>query len=139
MADAEEDEIVGGWASKSKEDRAAIVLRRAKRNQRKAWAEGYLKGITTLLRPGDLAVDLGANMGVVTAELAATGADVVAFEPDPVTFAKLQARFAGQANVTLVNAAVGIAAGTVRLMRGEGFADNPDGASVKSTVMDGAR
>ncbi len=136
----EELEIVAAPGHrKNKADRAAVTLRRARRDQRKAWAEGYLRGITTLLRPGDLAVDLGANMGVVTAELAATGADVVAFEPDPVTFAKLEARFAGVANVTLINAAVGVAAGTVRLMRGEGFAANPEGASVKSTILDGGR
>ena len=135
----EDDDEVAVSGGKSKEAKAAALIRRAKRNQRKAWAEGYLRGITTLLRPGDLAVDLGANMGVVTAELAATGADVVAFEPDPVTFAKLETRFAGVANVTLVNAAVGVTAGTVRLMRGEGFAENPDGASVKSTILDGGR
>ena len=135
----EDDDEVAVSGGKSKEAKAAALIRRAKRNQRKAWAEGYLRGITTLLRPGDLAVDLGANMGVVTAELAATGADVVAFEPDPVTFAKLETRFAGVANVTLVNAAVGVTAGSVRLMRGEGFAENPDGASVKSTILDGGR
>ncbi len=139
MVDPVQDEAVAGWAGKPKEDRAAIVRRRARRIHRLAWTEGYLNGIATLLRPGDLAVDLGANVGVVTAELAATGADVVAFEPDPVTFAKLQARFAGQTNVTLVNAAVGVGAGTVRLIRGEDFANNPDRASVKSSIVDGAR
>jgi FkbM family methyltransferase len=115
------------------------LLRRAKRNQRKAWATGYLKGICTLLRPGDLAVDLGANQGEVTAQLAATGADVVAFEPDPLTFARLQDRFAGKANVTLIQAAVGVSTGTVQLMRAENFADNPQGASVKSTILGGGR
>lgn len=124
---------------RGKEKTAEALIRRAKRNQRKAWAEGYLAGICSLLRPGDLAVDLGANVGEVTARLAATGADVVAFEPDPITFAKLQARFAGQANVTPVHAAVGTAEGTVRLMRADNFADNPDGASVKSTILDGGR
>ena len=126
-------------AAPKREKKAEALIRRAKRNQRKAWAEGYLKGICTLLRPGDLAVDLGANMGVVTEQLAATGADVVAFEPDPQTFAKLQERFAGRANVTLVNAAAGVGSGTVRLMRANNFADNPEGASVKSTILDGGR
>lgn len=124
---------------RGKEKTAEALIRRAKRNQRKAWAEGYLAGICTLLRPGDLAVDLGANVGEVTAKLAATGADVVAFEPDPITFGKLKARFADQPNVTLVHAAVGIAEGTVRLMRADNFAENPDGASVKSTILDGGR
>lgn len=134
------DEIAEPTAPRrTREKTAEALIRRARRNQRKAWAEGYLKGICTLLRPGDLAVDLGANMGVVTAQLAATGADVVAFEPDPQTFAKLQERFAGQANVTLVNAAVGVGSGSVRLMRADNFAENPEGASVKSTILDGGR
>ena len=133
MADA--DAAPGGKPEKS----SGALARRARRNQRKAWATGYLQGICTLLRPGDLAVDLGANRGDVTALLAATGADVVAFEPDPVTFEKLKARFDGVANVTLVHAAAGIGAGTVRLMRADNFADNPDGASVKSTILDGGR
>lgn len=126
-------------ARPAKEKSVAALRRRARRNQRKAWADGYLLGICTLLRPGDLAVDLGANKGDVTAMLAATGADVVAFEPDPVTFERLRARFAGAANVTLVHAAAGVGSGTVRLMRAENFAENPEGASVKSTILGGGR
>lgn len=118
---------------------AEALARRARRNQRKAWATGYMQGICTLLRPGDLAVDLGANRGDVTAQLAATGADVVAFEPDPVTFEKLKARFDGVANVTLVHAAAGVGSGTVRLMRADNYEGNPEGASVKSTILDGGR
>jgi FkbM family methyltransferase len=118
---------------------AEALARRARRNQRKAWATGYLQGICTLLRPGDLAVDLGANRGDVTALLAATGADVVAFEPDPVMFERLTTRFADAANVTLVHAAAGVGSGSVRLMRADNFADNPEGASVKSTILDGGR
>nr|WP_241741362.1 FkbM family methyltransferase [Gemmobacter straminiformis] len=115
------------------------MIRRQKRNLRKAHAEGYLSGVAAMLRKGDLALDLGANMGVVTDILARTGADVVAFEPDPWAFAKLTERFADTPNVTLVNAAVGIGSGTVRLMRAQNFGDNPLGASVKSTILDGGR
>ncbi|WP_099823236.1 FkbM family methyltransferase [Oceaniglobus indicus] len=115
------------------------IIRRHKRNLRKASAEGFLRGVCAMLRPGDLALDCGANMGVVTAQLAATGADVIAYEPDPFAFARLCERFADHANVILVNAAVGATAGTVRLMRAEGFDDNPEGASVKSTILDGGR
>ena len=115
------------------------MIRRQKRNQRKAWAEGYLTGICAMLKPGDLALDLGANMGVVTEKLAATGAEVIAYEPDPFAFATLQAKFADRINVTLVNAAVGVGSGTVRLMRADNFDDNPTGASVKSTILDGGR
>lgn len=119
--------------------RAAKILRRHARNLRKAGAEGFLAGVAAMLRPGDLAVDCGANVGEVTAVLAATGADVVAFEPDPQTFSRLAARFADRPNVTLVEAAVGTGAGTARLMRADGFDTRPGGASVKSTILHGGR
>lgn len=115
------------------------LIRRQKRNLRKAWAEGYLTAITAMLKPGDLAVDCGANMGVVTERLAATGADVIAFEPDPFAFKTLEQKFENLPNVTLINAAVGVGSGTVRLMRADNFGDNPEGASVKSTILDGGR
>ncbi len=117
----------------------ASLLRRQKRNQRKAWAEGYMTAICAMLRPGDLVMDCGANVGDVAKLLAATGADVLAFEPDPFAFQTLQNRFAGAENVTLVNAALGVRAGTVRLMRASNFTENPEGASVKSTILDGGR
>ena len=120
-------------------DEIEALIRRQKRNQRKAWAEGYMTAITAMLRPGDLVMDCGANMGVVTAVLAATGADVLAYEPDPYAFSVLEQKFANIPNVTLVNAAVGVGTGTIRLMRADNFGDNPDGASVKSTILDGGR
>ena len=92
-----------------------------------------------MLKPGDLAVDCGANIGMVTERLAAKGADVVAFEPDPFAFTTLEQKFASTLNVTLVNAAIGVGSGTVRLMRADNFGDNPEGASVKSTILGGGR
>lgn len=140
MDAVESDESTDTEAPKSKAElRAEALIRRQKRNLRKARAEGYLSGIAAMLRKGDLALDLGANMGVVTDILARTGADVVAFEPDPWAFGKLTERFADTPNVTLVNAAVGIGSGSVRLMRAQNFDDNPLGASVKSTILDGGR
>lgn len=115
------------------------LIRRQKRNLRKAWAEGYLTAITAMLKPGDLAVDCGANMGVVTERLMQSGANVVAFEPDPYAFSILEQKFAHCENVTLINAAVGVGCGTVRLMRADNFGENPEGASVKSTILDGGR
>ncbi|MDE3121670.1 MAG: FkbM family methyltransferase [Paracoccaceae bacterium] len=121
------------------ERRAEVLIRRQKRNLRKAAAEGFLSGVAAMLRPGDLALDCGANVGVVTRVLAATGADVVSFEPDPFAFAKVQSAFGDHPRVELVNAAVGTTEGTVRLMRAENFDDNPAGASVKSTILQGGR
>ena len=150
MSDDDEDqpeEILGKRGKKSRKnkplpetpDEIEALIRRQKRNLRKAWAEGYLTAITAMLKPGDLAVDCGANMGVVTERLATTGADVVAFEPDPFAFKTLEQKFANLPNVTLINAAVGVGSGTVRLMRADNFGDNPEGASVKSTILDGGR
>ena len=150
MSDDDEDqpeEILGKRGKKGQKnkplpetpDEIEALIRRQRRNLRKAWAEGYLTAITAMLKPGDLAVDCGANMGVVTERLAATGADVVAFEPDPFAFKTLEQKFANLPNVTLINAAVGVGSGTVRLMRADNFGDNPEGASVKSTILDGGR
>lgn len=150
MSDDDEDqpeEILGKRGKKGQKnkplpetpDEIEALIRRQKRNLRKAWAEGYLTAITAMLEPGDLAVDCGANMGVVTERLVATGADVVAFEPDPFAFKTLEQKFANLPNVTLINAAVGVGSGTVRLMRADNFGDNPEGASVKSTILDGGR
>ena len=59
------------------------------------------------IRAGDVAVDCGANVGKYTAKIAATGASVYAFEPNPHAFAVLKERFAGRANVACINKAVG--------------------------------
>ena len=113
--------------------------RRAKRNARAQFARGLMQGILSMLRPGDVVLDCGANVGAVTGPLAETGATVHAFEPDPFAFAKLSERVAGMDNVVLHNAAVGVAAGSVRLMRAANFDDNPMSGSVKSTIITGGR
>ncbi|MFM7334392.1 MAG: FkbM family methyltransferase [Tabrizicola sp.] len=123
----------------AEEDALRKLKRRHKRDLRHARAEGMLAGIAAMLRPGDVAVDCGANRGDVTAVLAASGAVVHAFEPDPYNLEKLQERFAGVANVTLHAAAVGTAAGSIRLMRAANWEANPDLASVKSTVVAGGQ
>ena len=71
----------------------------------------------TSLGPGDVAIDAGANVGVVTAVLAANGATVHAFEPDPTAFAKLQEACTGLPNVHLHQKAVLDCAAEVGLFR----------------------
>ena len=115
------------------------LKRRAERNERAQFARGLMQGILSMLRPGDVVFDCGANVGAVTGPLAETGATVHAFEPDPFAFEQLSRRVQGMDNVILHNAAVGVAAGSVRLMRAANFADNPMGGSVKSTVIAGGR
>lgn len=115
------------------------LRRRQKRNLRHAEAKGLLTGVLSMLRPGDVVVDCGANLGAVTGPLARTGATVHAYEPDPYASAALREAFGEAPNVTLHNAAVGVRAGRVELMRAANFAANPKGASVKSTVVPGGR
>lgn len=67
------------------------------------------------LRPGTLAVDCGANVGAVTALLAARGADVVAYEPNPFAYAVLAETFAGNPHVRCLPKAVAATAGTALL------------------------
>lgn len=91
------------------------------------------------LRPGDLAIDLGANVGLITERLAETGADVIAFEPDPHAFGLLSQRLAGRDNVTLVQAAAAAQAGSLPLRRHRDFATDPDRRTVSSTLVAGKR
>ena len=121
------------------EDPLRKLKRRHKRDLRYARAEGMLAGVASMLRPGDVAVDCGANRGDVTAVLAASGAEVHAFEPDPYNIEKLTERFAGAANVHLHAAAVGTSDGSIRLMRAANWEANPELASVKSTVVAGGQ
>ena len=120
-------------------DRLARLRRRQKRQERRAWARGFMSGICGLLRPGDLAIDCGANKGDVSAALLATGAEVIAFDPEPWAAAHLKARFADHPRFRLIEAAVGVEAGTVRLMRAGNITDNEAHASIKSTVVPGGR
>lgn len=58
------------------EERFAKMKRRETRNLRAAHAQGLLEGICSMLRPSDVVLDCGANVGSVTLRLAATGANV---------------------------------------------------------------
>ena len=62
-------------------------------------------------------IDLGANVGEVTRQMAAAGGRVIAFEPDPWTAGRLRANVADLDNVAVEEAAAGIEAGTARLYR----------------------
>lgn len=87
------------------------------------------------LRPGDLAIDLGANVGVFTEAMARSGADVIAFEPDPHAFGLLSVRLAPWPNARLVAAAAGDKAGSFQLYRHRDFAASPDRRTTSSTLI----
>lgn len=79
--------------------------------------------IADRIGPGDIAIDLGANVGEITGRLAASGATVHAFEPDPETFAHLARNTAGLDNVVLHQAAVSDRDGSVTLFRPPSWRD----------------
>ncbi|MFA6241706.1 MAG: FkbM family methyltransferase [Candidatus Hydrogenedentales bacterium] len=64
----------------------------------------------SLLKPGALCFDVGANIGEKSEALLEAGARVVAFEPNPLVLPELQARCQRRTNWSLVAAAVGSAA-----------------------------
>ena len=68
-------------------------------------------------------VDLGANIGIAAAWFRSRypEAMIVAVEPDPDSFAKLERNLAGDRLITLVNAAVGASNGTRTLFRPAGY------------------
>ena len=68
----------------------------------------YFKLIPDWFRLGknDLVLDCGANVGYITQFLATTGAQIIAFEPDPRAFIRLQKRCGHLKNVTLRNEGV---------------------------------
>lgn len=59
-----------------------------------------------ILKQGDIAIDCGASVGDVTTKMAAQGATVYAFEPNPITFKHLQKRFENTPTVTCLNQGV---------------------------------
>jgi FkbM family methyltransferase len=87
------------------------------------------------LGPGDIAIDLGANAGEITRELAQTGAEVHAFEPDPDTFARLRDNVGAFDNVVLHNKAAGAEAGTVPIFRPPSWYEGREASASKAVSV----
>lgn len=105
-----------------------------KARARRAAFEAFETALSRL-GPGALAIDLGANVGVYTERLAETGADVIAFEPDPHAFSLLQARVGTRPNVRLIPAAAGVADGKINLYRRTDFDAAPDRRTSSSSIF----
>ncbi len=87
------------------------------------------------LKPGDIAIDCGANVGDVTAAFARSGAFVYAFEPNPDAFAVLSDRFGAAQNVELRHQAVLDHEGVARLYLHVDARADPVAASSGSSVL----
>lgn len=93
-----------------------FAARKLKRRLRVV-AQTRFDEVLKTLGPGDVVLDLGANLGDVSDRLAATGATVHAYEPDPDIFARLTARLGNRPNVHLFQQAVGHEEGELLLYR----------------------
>lgn len=87
------------------------------------------------IRPGEITVDCGAHVGRVTAVLAARGAEVHAFEPNPHAFAVLSTRFEGVQTVHCHPQAVATVAGRARLHLHLLSDEDPVGRAVGSSLL----
>ena len=113
----------------------------ARRKLRRAWAPQTMaefEAYVTRLGPGDVAIDFGANVGLYTRKLAATGAEVHAYEPDPESYALLCAATAEYGNVFCHRAAVGADAARVRLFRAPS-SQHAEFSEMASTVFAASR
>ncbi|MEQ1755578.1 MAG: FkbM family methyltransferase [Micropepsaceae bacterium] len=91
------------------------------------------------LKPGDITIDCGANVGLYTRFLARSGATVHAFEPDPFAFEELRKNTSMMPDVHLHQAAVGIADGEIELFRSAQFEKDPINRTVDSSIVPGQK
>jgi len=88
------------------------------------------------LNSDTIALDLGANVGKITKEMADSGATVYAFEPNPFAFEKLKERFKDFQRVTCINKAVLDKETTLPLYFHENSDDDEIVWSVGSSMLD---
>jgi FkbM family methyltransferase len=80
------------------------------------WRRSTLALYGQFLAPGDLAFDIGANVGVRTDLFLRLGVRVVAVEPQAVCVARLNQKYRGDARVVVVSKALGRMAGMAQMM-----------------------
>ena len=84
---------------------------------------------------GMMCIDLGANVGEFTKKMASRASQVIAFEPDPLTYPILQANVGDLDNVRLENAAAGTKDGIALLFRHARFDEDPVLHSESSSII----
>jgi FkbM family methyltransferase len=96
-----------------------IIRRRFNRQLPDLAAEARVDFYGSLLHSGSLCFDIGANIGNRVAAFNRLKFRVVALEPQPKCYARLQALFGAESDVTLVNKAVGSVTGKTTMMVSE--------------------
>jgi len=113
---------------------------------RDAWEPETQALVRSVLKPGDLFVDIGAWIGPVTLWALDCGAEVIAIEPDPVALVELRRRVPPE--VEIHDCALGIEPGLARLSLTTAYGDSmskigSDGLPVKMStlpeILDGRR
>ncbi len=85
---------------------------------RKGRALEYVYHLPNVVKPGDVVIDIGANLGYYTcplADLVGAQGRVYAVEPVPVIFSVLNRNVGGRENVTLLNYALGEECRTIEM------------------------
>ena len=90
----------------------------------------------TLISPGSLVFDVGANEGRLTETFAELGATVVSVEPNPVLAERVRARY-GSRNVTVEATALGDSPGTATLRLGRDSGHSTVSPDWQDAVGDG--
>ena len=115
------------------------IRRRRSRHKRILNAEREFHLALLDLKPGDITIDCGANVGLYTRFLARSGATVHSFEPDPFAFEELRKNTSMLPNVHLHQAAVGVADGEIELFRSAQFEKDPINRTVDSSIFPGQK
>lgn len=111
------------------------IARRKLKRRHCARAQDTFSEVLADTGHGDLCIDLGANVGEFSLRMAATGADVISFEPDPGAFSVLQKATADVPNITLVHKAAGHENDKLTLHRSNKWSADDPGANTKSSSL----
>jgi FkbM family methyltransferase len=107
-----------GWRDWLAGVKRHAAVKRVAPEMRRLMGRPFLNAGSPMLRAvkaGEIALDCGANIGDIAAELRDTGATVYAFEPNPFAFKVLQQRFDGVPSVHCIQKAVWVSDGKLPL------------------------
>jgi FkbM family methyltransferase len=116
-----------------------FLKKRKDAQKKKEQQEAMRQFMAIPLEPGDITIDCGANVGLITELLARSGATVYAFEPNPYAFSELKKKFTGKTNVICLNKGVFDENSTMKLFFHEKSEGNELGRSQSSSFMEEKR